>query len=145
MSESLDRHPLLSELTAGDRRVLEEYLAPREVETGSTLFRATDEAEELLLVSDGVVSIRSEGQPIAELGPGEALGALCLVSAGLRMCDAVAATPSSLLCLSRESYARLRLDQPALALQLKEAILRSFASLVRSVLVDARSSSAAIS
>ena len=28
MSESLDRHPLLSELTAGDRRVLEEYLAP---------------------------------------------------------------------------------------------------------------------
>mgnify|MGYP006322727683 CR=1 FL=1 len=68
-------------------------------------------------MSDGVVSIRSEGQPIAELGPGEALGALCLVSAGLRMCDAVAATPSSLLCLSRESYARLRLDQPALALQ----------------------------
>ena len=57
----------------------------------------------------------------------------------------VAATPSSLLCLSRESYARLRLDQPALALQLEEAILRSFASLVRSVLVDARSSSAAIS
>jgi CRP-like cAMP-binding protein len=71
------------------------------------------------------------------------LGGLCLVSVGLRECDAVAAETSQLLCLSRESYLRLRSDQPALALQLEEAILRNFSSLVRNMLVDARAPSAA--
>ena len=145
MSESLDRQPLLAEMTEGDRRVLSDYLTPREADAGSTLFRAEDEAEELFFVIDGAVSIRSEGQSIADLGAGEVLGTLCLVSVGLRMCDAVASEPTRLLSLSRESYARLRSDQPALALQLEEAILRSFASVVRSVLVDARASNAAIS
>lgn len=145
MNDSLNRFPLLGELTEADRRALTEFLSEREVDAGSALFRASDEAEELFFVARGSVSIRSEGQTVAELGAGEVLGALCLVSVGLRMCDAVASEPSQLLSLSRESYSRLRLDQPALALQLEEAVLRSFSSLVRSVLVDAHTSSAPIS
>jgi len=49
------------------------------------------------------------------------------------------------LCLSRESYLRLRADLPALALQLQEAVLRSFVSLVRNILDDQRAPTASVS
>ncbi len=145
MTEQLDQFSLLSELIADDRRVLAEFLTERELDAGSTLFRASEEAEELFFVSQGSLSIRSDGQSIANLGSGEALGALCLINVGLRMCDAVATEPTRVLSLSRESYSRLRADQPALALQLEEAVLRSFASLVRNILIDARAPSDGVS
>ncbi len=143
MNERLERFPLLAELIERDRRTLAEFLTERELDPGSTLFRAGEEAEELYFVTRGSLVIKSDGQSVGELGPGEVLGGLCLVSVGLRECDAVAAESSQLLCLSRESYLRLRSDQPTLALQLEEAILRSFSSLVRNMLVDARAPSAA--
>ena len=145
MNEPLDQFSLLGEFIADDRRALAEFLTAREVDAGSTLFRASEEAEELLFVTQGALSVRSEGQIIASLGGGEVLGALCLINVGLRMCDAVATEPTQLLCLSRESYSRLRVDQPGLALQLEEAVLRSFASLVRNILVDTRAPSGGIS
>ena len=143
MNEQLGRFPLLAELIDSDRRTLAEFLTARELDAGTTLFRASEEAEELYFVTGGSLAIRSEGQTIGELGAGEVLGALCLFAVGLRECDAVAAETSQLLCLSRESYLRLRSDQPALALQLEEAILRSFSSHVRNMLIDSRAPSAA--
>jgi CRP-like cAMP-binding protein len=141
----LDRCPLLSELVADDRRALAGFLEPRELDPGSTLFRAHDEAEELYFVLDGALHVRAGGELVGELGPGEVLGALCLVSVGRRECDAVAAVATRLLCLSREGYLRLRGDAPALALQLQEAVLRSFSLLVRSALNDGTAHSSALS
>ncbi|MEX2206825.1 MAG: cyclic nucleotide-binding domain-containing protein [Myxococcota bacterium] len=138
MKGKLARFPLLAELIDSDRGTLAEFLTERELDSGSTLFRTHDEAEELYFVTSGALAIKSDGQVVSELGAGEVLGALCLVSVSLRECDAVAIETSQLLCLSRESYLRLRSDQPTLALQLEEAILRSFSSLVRNMLVDAR-------
>ena len=134
----LDRCSLLSEFLPDDRKALAEFLEPRELDPGSTLFRATEEAEEAYFVVEGGLNVRAAGETLGELGPGEVLGALCLVSAGRRECDAVAATTTKLLCLSRETYLRLRGDAPALALQLQEAVLRSFGSVVRSVTTEAR-------
>lgn len=144
MNEMLARFPLLAELIDSDRRTLAEFLTERELDSGSTLFRTNEEAEEMYFIVRGALAIKSDGQVVSELGAGEVLGALCLVSVGLRECDAVAIETSQLLCLSRESYLRLRSDQPTLALQLEEAILRSFSSLVRSILVDARAPTAAV-
>ena len=142
MNERLGRFPLLGELIDSERSVLAEFLTERELDAGSTLFRTNEEAEELYFVTRGSLAIKTDGQTVGELGAGEVLGALCLVSVGLRECDAVAIETSQLLCLSRESYLRLRSDQPALALKLEEGIVRSFSSLVRNILVDARAPSA---
>jgi CRP-like cAMP-binding protein len=138
MNQKLAEFSLLAELIPADRRALAEFLTARELDAGSALFRASEEAEELFFITDGSLSVRLEGQTIASLGGSEVLGALCLMNAGLRMCDAIATEPTHVLCLSRESYSRLRADQPALALKLEEAVLRSFASLVRNILVDGR-------
>lgn len=145
MTDPLDRFPLLSELVADDRRALGEFLSERELDAGSTLFRTHEEAEELYFVVDGELSVRAGGETLGELGAGEVLGALCLVAVGRRECDAVAATRTRLLCLSREGYLRMRGDAPALALQLQEAVLRSFSALVRGAISDASGAAAGVS
>ena len=138
MTQGLDGFPLLSELTADERSALEGCLEPRELGGGSVLYRTGEEADALYFVIEGLVSIRADGQSLADLGPGEVLGALSTVSIGKRECTVVGATSVRLLTLSREAYLRLRDDLPALALRLQEAILRSFSNLVRGVLEDSR-------
>ncbi len=145
MTDPLEKCALLAELLPDDRKALAEFLEPRELDSGSTLFRSNDEAEELYFVVDGVLNVRAGGEAVGELGTGEVLGALCLVSVGRRECDAIAATATRLLCLSREGYLRMRGDAPALALKLQEAVLRSFSALVRSALSDGGAQAASLS
>jgi len=145
MTAALDPFSLLSELSSEERGALEGFLEPRELDAGSTLFRAGEEADAVYFVVDGAIAIRAEGQSLCELGSGEVLGALCLVSVGRRECDVVGAIPTRLLSLTREGYLRLREDLPALALRLQEAILRSFSALVRGVVDESREKPAAVS
>ncbi|HTO07080.1 MAG TPA: cyclic nucleotide-binding domain-containing protein [Myxococcota bacterium] len=145
MSSPLAGFPLLSELSDENRKVLEGYLEPRELDAGSVLFHSGEEADALYFAIEGTFTIRAEGQSLAELGPGEVLGALSLVSIGKRECDAVCATPTRVMSLTREHYLRLRDDAPGLALRLQEAVLRSYASLVRGVVGDSRSPAPALS
>ena len=145
MTSTLRGFPLLSELTDENRAALEGYLEAREYDAGSILFHSGEEADALYFALEGAVAIRADGQNLSELGPGEVLGALSLVSIGVRECDAVCATPTRVMSLTRESYLRLRDDLPGLALRLQEAVLRSFASLVRGVVADSRAPSAAVS
>jgi CRP-like cAMP-binding protein len=138
VTQGLDGFPLLSELSADERRALEGCLEGRELDSGSVLYRPGEEADALYFVIEGAVAIRDGGQNLAELAAGEVLGALSIVSIGKRECEVVGATATKLLTLTREGYLRLRDDLPPLALRLQEAILRSFSALVRGVLEDSR-------
>jgi len=143
VTQTIDGFPLLSELSTEERRSLEYLLEERQLDAGSVLYRTGEEAEALYFVMEGALTVKDGGQNLAELGPGEVLGALSLVSIGKRECEIVGATTTTrLLTLTREGYQRLREDLPALSLRLQEAIVRSFSGLVRSVLEDARAASA---
>jgi CRP-like cAMP-binding protein len=145
MSSPLSGFPLLSELSDENHAALEGYLEPREFDAGSILFHGGEEADALYFALEGTVTIRTDGQTVAELGPGEVFGALSLVSIGKRECDALCATPTRVMSLTRERYLRLREDAPGLALRLQEAVLRSFASLVRGVVGESRAAPPAVS
>lgn len=138
MTQTLDGFPLLSELSTEERRSLEYLLEERQLDAHSVLYRTGEEADALYFVMEGALVVKDGGHSLAELGPGEVLGALSLVSIGKRECEVVGATTTRLLSLTREGYQRLREDLPALSLRLQEAILRSFSSLVRGVLEDSR-------
>jgi NTE family protein len=145
MSSPLEGFPLLSEITAEERTALEGFLESREFDAGSVLFHSGEEADSMIFAISGAVQIKTDGQSVAELGPGEVLGALSLVSIGRRECEAVCATPTQVMSLTREGYLRLRDDFPGLALRLQEAVVRSFAQLVRGVVGDSRAPSTALS
>ena len=145
MSSPLAGFPLLSELSDENRTALEGYLEARELDAGSVLVHGGEEADSMIFAVAGAVQIKADGQNLAELGPGEVLGALSLVSIGRRECDAVCATPTRVLSLTREGYLRLRDDFPGLALRLQEAVVRSFVQLVRGVVGESRAPSTGLS
>ena len=145
MTSPLEGFPLLSEFAADDRAKLEGYLETRELDAGSVLFHSGEEADALYFAVEGALTIRADGQAVAELAAGEVLGALSLVSIGRRECEAMAATPLRVMSLTREQYLRLREELPGLALCLQEAVLRSFAALVRGIVGDSRSPSGVVS
>ena len=125
---------VLRELSDAECARLLELLEERHLDAGDALFRARDEAEELLFIAAGRLRIEVDGKSHGELAAGQVLGAASLVVIGDRACDAVASEPTRLLGLSREAYLRLRGDYPHVALALQEGILRDFASLVREAL-----------
>jgi CRP-like cAMP-binding protein len=141
MIDALRRFDLLAECSGEDLSAIAEVLEERQYDAGEALFRAEDEASELLLVIDGRVRIELEGQVLGELGAGEAIGAASLVSIGTRACDVVAVEPTVVRVLSREGYHRLRSDRPPAALALQEGTLRGMAGLVRVSVRDRRGSS----
>ncbi len=131
MIELLAKFELFQGLWDEAREELVPYLEERWLRSGQVLFRAGEESEELLLVADGELCLEQRGEPLGVMRPGDLLGAASLAAIGSRECDAVAQGPVLLLVLTRESYMRLKSDQPQTALALQEAIVCELASLVR--------------
>ncbi len=141
MSLNLEKIDLVQELSAEQQDVLADLLTARCFRPGETLFRCNDEAAELFLISEGAIRLELKGRVLGELRTGEAIGAVSLVVVGARQCDAIAIETTRVLALSRESYLRLRVDSPSVALALQEGTLRAFAGLLRMTISDRRGAS----
>jgi CRP-like cAMP-binding protein len=124
---------VLRDLGADEQAALSGLLEPRRIAAGDPLFREGDEADEVLLISEGAVRLERARKQLGVLGPGELLGGVCLTSVGQRACDAIAENDVELLALSRSAYLQLRGDQPRAALALHEALLRELALHLRSL------------
>ncbi len=136
MKDLLAKVELLKDFGEDAREQLAEHLEERRLDEGRAVFRMHDEAEELYLVVEGQLRLELSGEPVGTLGPGDVVGAASLVVIGRRECSAIAQTPVRVLTLTRESYLRLRLEQPQVALVLQEGILRDLANVVRTSLPE---------
>ena len=126
--------PVLQDLAEREHRALAAYVADRVLEDGAVLFRCGEEAEDLLFLVEGRLRLELGDTEIGVVDAGEIVGALALVSIGRRECDAIADGPLRALALDRQSYLRLRAEDPTTALALQEAILRSLSGVVRDAL-----------
>lgn len=136
MSEVLAKAQLLEELGEAGRETLGEFLEPRTYQDGFLLFQQSQEASELLFITEGQVGLRKAGEEVACLESGDSLGAVSLAVIGRRECEAVAIGCVQVLALTRERYLRLRADYPAVALDLQEGVLRHFSGALRAILDD---------
>jgi CRP-like cAMP-binding protein len=134
VSRDLDRFALLAALCEAERDALGRYLEERRFAAGAQLFDCGEESHELLLVLEGRVRLARGGRELGLVGAGETLGGLGLTRVGQRACAAHAAEAVRALALDRAAYHRLRVDAPATALSLQEAVARDFASAVAEAL-----------
>jgi serine phosphatase RsbU (regulator of sigma subunit) len=72
-------------------------LRPVTLATGDTLFREGDRADALFLVATGTLHVEKDGVLLAARGPGECVGEMALMDAGLRSASVVAAGDATLL------------------------------------------------
>jgi len=81
------------------------------------------------VVVDGLVRVVRDGEPVADLGPGEFFGELSVIDGQPRIAQVVTVEPTVCLALATWDFERVLLEQPRLAL----AILRGLATRLRSV------------
>jgi CRP/FNR family cyclic AMP-dependent transcriptional regulator len=119
--------PLLEGVPQAKLEELATILRRRELPVGEILWREGDEAEAMLLIVDGRVSVslRLPGDRALEvttLGPGEVLGEVPLLDGGQHSATARVIEPVTLLSLSRADFAALVSGRHATAFALKRRI-----------------------
>lgn len=127
MSTDLSEIDLLSELSQAERETLEKFLDGREIDAGMSVFRRGEESGELLWVVSGSVQLELGDEKLGRVEAGQMLGGMSLVHIGNRTCSAIAEEDCQVLILTRESYLRLRVDFPPIALGVQEAVVKQLA------------------
>lgn len=135
--DELKRLQLVTELSPEERAVLAPHLEAVSVAAGGVVFEEGEAGEGALFVRSGALALTSSrSAERVDVGPGTALGALALVSAGPREVCATATQATQLFVLRRSAFRRLRDDEPRAACRLLEAILCESTRLGRAALAE---------
>lgn len=70
-------------------------------------------ADKAYVILDGTVSVRRDGEEVAQAGPGDIIGEAAILNQKLRNASIVALTPLELIHLSAEALRRLNVEMPA--------------------------------
>ena len=79
-------------------------LEPRRLATGETVFAQGDPGDDYYLIEAGRVQVEVDGEPVAELGPGEGFGEIALLREVPRTATVIALTDLELYALEREHF-----------------------------------------
>jgi CRP/FNR family transcriptional regulator, cyclic AMP receptor protein len=101
----------------GTRTQLPEGWAPISERTG---------ADKAYVILKGTVSVRSRGEEVAQLGPGDIVGEAAIVNHSLRTASIVALTPLELIHFTAEQLEQLADDMPSFAQALEKTAAERF-------------------
>ena len=81
-----------------------------------------DFGHSLFLVESGSADVLEHGEKVREVGPGEVLGEVAVLSSGRRTASVVATSPVQVIALFKRDVWRLERDAPVAAQRLRAAI-----------------------
>ncbi len=122
--ELLERIPLFAQCSKSDLQRIARIAEEIDFEAGHLLMREGERGHEVFVVVSGQLEVwrRREGGQIAQLGPGEVVGEMALLSKKPRNATVRAATPTHLLQIRDTDFLKL-LDQiPKLSLKIATAL-----------------------
>jgi NTE family protein len=117
-ADFLARVPMFAELPADVRQALAADLRGIRVPAGDWLFRQGESAEAMFIVRIGRLEVidESSGATIRQLGRGDAVGELALITGATRSASVRAARTSDLLALDRSRFQELLTTSPGFSL-----------------------------
>jgi CRP-like cAMP-binding protein len=98
------------------------WVGELKVDAGRHLADQGDFAYELFVIEDGTAEVSQDGNPIAELGPGEFFGETGVLEGAQRNATVVAKTPMTLFTLSTWDVKRLQRESPEAIDELRRVI-----------------------
>jgi CRP/FNR family cyclic AMP-dependent transcriptional regulator len=122
--DMLERSPLWSGLGRQDFKAIVRMAKEQKFESGEAIVRKGEEGLGFYLVLDGAVEIRSDGNTLSRLGPGQFFGEMSVVDAQPRSADVVAVEPSRVLVLSAWSFKSLVSERPRIAVKIMQEFVR---------------------
>jgi CRP/FNR family transcriptional regulator, cyclic AMP receptor protein len=127
--KSLRSVPLFDSLSKGDRRSIAQHADELDAPEGTELVRQGDFAYEFFVIEEGTAEVRRDGERVAELGPGDFLGEMGIVSQGVRNATVVATSQVRAIVIDEQSFRSMRRLNPSVADRITEAVEERSAAL----------------
>lgn len=106
------RHDLFRTCSAKEREFAAKTFGEHRVTAGTTLMRQGGPAREFMAIVEGTVSIRRDGNEIAEVGPGGCIGEIALLDGGRRTATVVAESGLVVLVCGPREFASMMAASP---------------------------------
>lgn len=117
--ESID---LFSSLSKRERKEIANRADEVEVPEGTHLVREGEFAYEFFVIEEGSAEVLRDGQHVADLGPGDFLGEMGIVTQSPRNASVVAREPTRVMVLSEQDFRGVARSFPTVAEQIREAV-----------------------
>jgi len=129
LEDRLRQVPLFASLPPAQLLVIAQLASRVEVPAGQELTREGDEGREFIVVLDGEVEVRRQGQLVATLGPGSHFGEIALLAHSPRTATVTAKTPVVAESIGRSGFALALAEVPGLSENLLAATATRLAEL----------------
>lgn len=120
--ELLARVPLFAQLGRRELARVGELADIIDLPAGRTLMREGETGAEAMVIVEGRASVSRDGDVINELGPGDVMGEMALLSHRPRSATVTLAADSQLLILGRREFQALLDEMPTVRAQVFEAL-----------------------
>jgi CRP-like cAMP-binding protein len=122
--EMLEKAPLWSGLSKKELKSMVSVSRERRFESGHTIVKKGEGGVGFYLILDGTVEIRSDGNTLSKLGPGQFFGEMSVLDNQPRSADVVTVQPSRLLILTAWEFKGLISAKPRIALKMLQELVR---------------------
>jgi CRP-like cAMP-binding protein len=130
--EMLKGVPLFAAMRRKDLDAVEQAADRVDIPAGRTLMKQGDIGHEMYVIASGSVTVERNGQHIASLGPGQAVGEMALLSQGPRLATVTTLEPTTAFVLGQREFKALMADST----ELRDCIMDNMAKRIRALDVD---------
>jgi CRP-like cAMP-binding protein len=113
---------LFSSLSKRERNEIANRAEEIEVQAGTHLVREGEFAYEFFVIEEGSAEVVRDGEHVADLGPGDFLGEMGIVTQSPRNASVVAREPTRVMVLSEQDFRGVARSFPTVADQIREAV-----------------------
>jgi trk system potassium uptake protein TrkA len=130
-TDALARVPVFAGLSRRSLERIARIANDVELRAGQILIEPRAKGSGMFVLLNGVVTVGIRGQRVRELGPGDVVGELALLTPdALRTARVRAKTPVRCLAIAREDFRKLLNAEPRVAVSLLETVAGRLASLL---------------
>jgi CRP-like cAMP-binding protein len=123
MDESeLQSIPLFESLPRDQRRVVAQHADKIDVDEGTELVRQGEFAYEFFVIESGSAEVLRDGEHIADLGPGDFLGEMGIVSKAVRNATVTATAASKVIVMTEQAFRSMSQSNPDIASRIQAAV-----------------------
>ena len=123
-TEQLRMASLFAELSDESLERIKETVNEFDAPAGALLVQPGAEAQGLYIICNGTVAVETRGAGTIELGPGESVGELALLTPTTRSARVSAKTPVHGLAIDRGDFTRILESEPRIAISLLGVLAR---------------------
>jgi CRP-like cAMP-binding protein len=114
-ADLIRRVPLFARCSRDEIARVAAIAEERNLETGTEVIRAGEEAREFFVIVEGAVEVHRRGSKRSTIGIGGVFGELAILTEKSRTATVTAVTPLDILVIGRESFLALLAENPSIA------------------------------